>query len=362
MTNYSRTVNSQIESLSPTARIGLGTTGGETASLVTRREVECLLNLAGLNGDSRERARGMLMRVFPVLVLDSGVAKSRELRPTFAGDEPERTEFPASYRRLSCPGGQELLDGADEPPNRHMRRFLQARAELVQRKSANSEAQSSRLYGAVNAYADILRIDRRIKMMLRQLRDISNDPAWGALVELGFPLADDTFFVEVIGSGAGGQATSLFVTALVLLNKRLPLSRSSYKIVVDFLSPGFLPAPNEAVSTDQQVKSKRVLNDLAALKAGGIVEIPHPHGALSFGGAGARDAFDEIYFHVPRPSSSDALGSFVSSTADLIVDRSIGPYANEWRTSVSNDPYLVSVPEMFDMAMVLKGEDEPNVD
>jgi hypothetical protein len=314
--------------------------------------VERLLDLAKLSGDKRAYVRSLLLNIFPVLILDSGIAKSRDIQPAFAGDDPERIQFPASYQRLSSPGGQELIDGLDELPNRHLKQFVSANTDLIQQKSANAEAQSSRFFGAANVYADILRIDKQFQALLRHLRDLVNSSTWATLVELGFPLTDETFFIELGGTGAGGQATSLFVVALTLLNLRLPLARSNYKIAVDFLAPGFIVAPNDAVVADQRVKSLRVLNDLAALKNGATVNIPHPHGQLTFGGASARDIYDELYIHLPRPSDGDAAGSFISAAASLIVDRSLSPYANDWRTSVSNDPYLASVPQLLELTVL----------
>lgn len=348
MVNQS-TTNFGVEAIYPTARFGLGTTGGELATLSRDRQVERLLDKAGLAGEWRARVRGMLLHVLPVLVLDSGIAKRRELQPAFAGDEAELVQFPAAYQRIASPGGHDLFAHIDEEPNRHMKEFLSENEELFQSKSANAEAQSNRVFGAVNVYADILRIDRQLQLQLRNLRDLPNTHAWEALIQMGFPLTAATTFLEVGGSGAGGQATALFVIALALLNLRLPLARSGYKVVVDFLAPGFLSVPHEAVAADQLVKTLRVLNDLAALKAGETLSIPHPQGPLVFGGARARDIYDELYLHLPRPSTVDAAGSFLSAAANLIVDRSLGPYANDWRTSVSNDPYLASVPELLEL-------------
>lgn len=340
------TKGSGIEAVYRTCNVGLGTTGGETITLARDRGVERLLDYLGLSGDERETVRNMLRQLFPVLILDSDNRKSRELQPAFHGDAPERTVTPLTYRSLPSPGGHEILNGLETPPYKHMRERVEANRELIEQKSANSEAQSCRLYGAMNAYADILRLDEEITDTLLSLRNMTQDPAWSKLRGLGLPLMNETIVINVCGSGAGGQATGLFVLALTLLNLRMPLSRTTFKVAVDFMNPGFLQAQNAGVAKDQRIKSLRVYNDLAALRAGGTVEIPHPHGTLTLGGAQARDIFDEFYLHLPRPTNGDAFASFISSVATLIVDRALSPYAGDWQTSVANDPYLATIPAL----------------
>jgi hypothetical protein len=335
-----------VEILYVTSYVSLGTTAGETAALARERSIERLLDERGLTGPVRERVRDLLLQVFRLLILDSDNRKKLELQPAFAGDKPEQVEYPTSYLRMASPGGQEIIDGLDTPPYEHMKEFVGEHVDLIEQKSANAEAQGCRFYGAANAYADILRIDGQIKSLLEEAHKLVHGQEWGELVERGFPLSDETFFVNVCGSGAGGQATGLFVPALVLLNVRLPLARSNYRIAVDFMAPGYFRASNDAVAVDQSLKSLSVLDDLFALKAGGTVKIPHPHGAITFGGARARDVFDECYFHPPRPTNGDAFGSFVSRVSSLMVDRALSPYADAWRSSVANDPYLASVPEL----------------
>lgn len=342
----STTKRPSIESVCRACYVGLGTTGGETITLARDRSIECLLDWMELNGREREIVRDLLIQLFPVLILDSDNRRNRELQPAFHGNEPERIVSPITYRPLPSPGGHEIIKGLETLPYRHMREIVEANRELVEHKSANSEAQSCRLFGAINAYADILRIDNEIINMLRRVRNITQDSAWSKLRGLGLPLMSETIVLNVCGSGVGGQATGLFVLALVLLNLRLPLSRSNYKIAIDFMNPGFLQTQNAGIAADQQIKSLCVYNDLAALRAGGTVELPHPHGKLRFGGAQARDIFDEFYLHLPRPTNGDAFDSFISSVAALIVDRALGPYANDWQTSVANDPYLATVPSL----------------
>ena len=335
-----------IEAVYRTCYVGLGTTGGEAITLARDRNVERLLNLMNLRGHEREITRDLLIQMFPVLILDSDNRRTRELQPAFHGDEPERIVSPLTYRPLPSPGGHEIMEGLETPPYRHMRELVESNRELVEQKSANSEAQSCRWFGSANAYADILRIDDEITTMLLRVRNITQDSAWSRLRGLGLPLMSETIVLNVCGSGAGGQATGLFVLALVLLNMRMPLPRSTFKVAVDFMNPGFLPVQNAGVAADQRIKSMRVQNDIAALKAGGTVEIPHPHGKLIFGGARARDIFDEFYLHLPRPTNGDAFASFISSVATLVVDRALSPYASDWQTSVANDPYLATVPAL----------------
>jgi hypothetical protein len=334
-----------VEKIYPTCNIGLGTTGGETAALARQRSVERLLDLKGLSGVERIYVGQLLQQVFPLLIFDSGIAKSRDMQPAFAGDEPERVEFPTSYLRLPSPGGQELITQKESPPYLHMKDFIEDHLDLLQQKTANAEAQSCPLFGAANAFSDIVRIDQQVRTMVTNMHNLSNSPAWGELTELGFPLTDETTLINVCGSGAGGQAIGLFVLILVLLNQRLLGARSRYKIAIDFLSPGFTKLPKEAVAKDQQIKSLSVLADLMSLKAGNGIEIRHPRGNLKLEGSAARDIFDECYFHPPRATSGDAFASFISAVASLIVDRALSPYADDWRMRVANDPYLAAVPE-----------------
>jgi hypothetical protein len=336
-----------IEAVHRTCYVGLGTTGGETSTLARNRSVERLLNWINLgDAEERETVRNLLLQLFPILVLDSDNRRSRELQPAFHSDEPERSASPLGYRPLPSPGGHEIIKELESPPYRHMQKLVTANRTLVEQKSANSEAQSCRWFGAANAYADILRLDEEIASMLLRVRNLTQDPAWSKLRGLGFPLMNESIVINVCGSGAGGQATGLFVLALVLLNLRMPLSRSNFKVAVDFMNPGFLQAQNAGVAADQRIKSLRVYNDLAALRAGYTVEIPHPHGALTIGGAQARDILDEFYLHLPRPTNGDAFASFISSVATLMVDRALSPYAGDWQASVANDPYLATIPAL----------------
>lgn len=346
MTRHPTTSDIGLDAIFPTVFIGLGTTGTQTSSMARHRSVEHLLDLARLGGAERERVREPLLKLYPALSLDSDNRRRVQLQPAFHGEEPEASEAPPAYRPLATPGGHDILEGLDTPPYRHMKEFAEANRELLEEKSANAEAQSSRLYGVANAYADILRLDNAITEVLFRARNLPNESAWSELRGRGFPLSAETTVVNIVGSGAGGQATALFVVALVLVNLRLPLARSAFKIVVDFMNPGFLQSQSANVATDQRVKSLRVVEDLAELKCGGAVEVPHPNGALRFGGIRARDVFDEFYLHLPWPTGGDAFACFVSSVASLVVDRSLSPYSDDWQTSSANDPYLATVPAL----------------
>ena len=60
------------------------------------------------------------------------------MQPAFAGDEPERVEFPTSYFRLPSPGGQELITQKESPPYLHMKDFIEDHLDLLQQKTANA--------------------------------------------------------------------------------------------------------------------------------------------------------------------------------------------------------------------------------
>lgn len=346
MTGHPTSSDFGLDAIFPTIFVELGTTGTQMGSMARHRFIERLLNLARLGGAERDRVRELLLGLYPALSLDSDNRRRLELQPVFHGEAPESSEAPPTYRPLATPGGHEILGELDTPPYQHMKAFAEANRAFLEKKSANAEAQSSRLYGVANVYADILRMDNAIKEALRWAHNLPNENAWSELLGRGFPLTEETTVINVTGSGAGGQATALFVVALVLINLRLPRSRSAYKIVVDFMNPGFLQSQSANVTNDQSMKSLRVIEDLAALRHGGAVEIPHPHGTLQFGGARARDIFDEFYLHLPRSTAGDAFACFASAVASLIVDRSLSPYADDWQTSSANDPYLATVPAL----------------
>jgi hypothetical protein len=318
--------------------ISLGGLGGDVGDLFCQRMVSKLCQQYATGEAEKESIQRSLRQCFRILWLDSDEREPTVIPPKFSGQGPDTIHAPTNYKRINSYSGKEILSRLDQKPFAFLKEWVEGRRVFVEMKEADSEAESNRGFGTLNALGSIGLIHNQIEQELAGLKGFELTAAFQNLLKFGLARQDANLGTEIfiLGSTAGGQATGLFLPVLGLLGLELRDYVPRPKVRLHLALPGFHAEKAEQLKQMEYFKTLAVLRDLAKIKRGDIMlKLPHPNGHLGLESFSIN--LSSVNLHQPRNGNNgQKYLSFISQFANTLVDSQLAPFAADLRRDRSN--------------------------
>src|SRR5947209_340860 len=322
-------------SVRPTSFIGAGGAGRDVARLTRVRYVNAICELLSLRDERRDEVLASLNRLLPDVYFDSDEWDEVLFQPRFSSRSPEAVTPPANYSQFDSPSGKYIIENVKRPPFRHFEGWV--RLGDIENKAREAEAEGNRLYGSVNAQANVVEVGDRLEGGIDQMRTIIGGDIWQSLVGYGLPVKENPLVIELCCSLSGGQGTGVLLVLLGLIAKLVENDRERFRINLNLLLPGFFKVQNELDVHDQRMKALSVFRDLSALKIEGRpLEILHPDGKIILTSRHTSELFSQIFIYQPDAVDKDRYQSFVSRTSQTIINAEVSAVASDLRRARSN--------------------------
>ncbi|HLM62285.1 MAG TPA: tubulin-like doman-containing protein [Pyrinomonadaceae bacterium] len=320
----------------PTEYIGLGGGGRDVALYMQSVRIRRICQLLGIKPENiaeTKRIETLVSKLSPAVFIDSDRWESIVFEPRFGIDEAQTLKTPLDFEPLSSPSGRAIIEEVQTEPYQHLEQWEQL--EHLSGKASNSQAQGSRLYGLTNALVNTIKIEQQLSDALKNLNEATKGAAWQELAEYSLPF-DTEKRIHIMTSVAGGQGAGLIVYILCQLAELIKRERADYEIFLSVFLPGFHESDVDNELGEKMFRALSVLRDLEALQSGAEIEIRYPREHIKLSSRQTEELYDLLFVHLPRPSEIGVYESFISRTAETIVDAELSPVAAGLRKQRSN--------------------------